>query len=159
MSPDDHGDLHELIDRLEPGQAEGLRQHSLRIVQPGLLPKLVRVGQPCHSPSTSASVQRALPATTSMAPLATVGAICCSAGADSHARALWGCSGRSARDPFESADCAPPTSSLAFRRAGYEGSMTRPTCKPSGSVDLPPSRQSTLVLGGFRNAEIGWIYN
>lgn len=30
----DYGDLHELIDRLEPGQAEELRQHALRLVEP-----------------------------------------------------------------------------------------------------------------------------
>lgn len=30
----DYNDLHELIDRLEPEQAEELREHALRLVQP-----------------------------------------------------------------------------------------------------------------------------
>ena len=30
----DYGDLHELIDRLEPDQAEELREHALRLVKP-----------------------------------------------------------------------------------------------------------------------------
>lgn len=30
----DYGDLHELIDRLEPEQAEELREHALRLVRP-----------------------------------------------------------------------------------------------------------------------------
>lgn len=31
---DDYSDLHELIDRLEPEQAEELRKHALRLVRP-----------------------------------------------------------------------------------------------------------------------------
>ncbi len=31
---DDYSDLHELIDRLEPEQAEELREHALRLVSP-----------------------------------------------------------------------------------------------------------------------------
>jgi hypothetical protein len=30
----DYGDLHELIDSLEPDQAEELREHALRLVKP-----------------------------------------------------------------------------------------------------------------------------
>jgi hypothetical protein len=30
----DYGDLHELIDRLEPDQAEELREHALKLVRP-----------------------------------------------------------------------------------------------------------------------------
>jgi hypothetical protein len=30
----DYGDLHELIDRLAPDQAEELREHALRLVKP-----------------------------------------------------------------------------------------------------------------------------
>jgi hypothetical protein len=30
----DYSDLHELIDRLEPEQADELRQHALRLVRP-----------------------------------------------------------------------------------------------------------------------------
>jgi hypothetical protein len=31
----DYSDLHDLIDRLEPEQAEELREHALRLVRPG----------------------------------------------------------------------------------------------------------------------------
>jgi hypothetical protein len=30
----DYSELHELVDRLEPGQAEELRRHTLRLVNP-----------------------------------------------------------------------------------------------------------------------------
>ncbi|MDH6212879.1 hypothetical protein [Streptomyces pseudovenezuelae] len=46
----DYGELHELIDRLEPEQAEVLRRHALRLVKPA--PSRFRILRSFDGPAT-----------------------------------------------------------------------------------------------------------
>ncbi|MCT9083114.1 hypothetical protein [Streptomyces fulvoviolaceus] len=46
----DYGELHELIDRLEPEQAEELRRHALRLVKPA--PSRFRILRSFDGPAT-----------------------------------------------------------------------------------------------------------
>ncbi|MBC9717578.1 hypothetical protein H9Y04_34110 [Streptomyces sp. TRM66268-LWL] len=54
-SAHDYSDLHELIDRLEPEQAEEVRQHALRLVEPS--PSRFRILRSFDGPPTDLGVR------------------------------------------------------------------------------------------------------